>query len=568
MGAMQNYVDGGEAVVQAFRSLGVDYVMASPGSEWGSVWEALARQKVTNSPGPIYFSCAHETLAVDLAIGYTVITGRLQAVMLHTGVGLLQGGMGIDGANRLGIPMVVVSGEALTYGEKDGFNPGAQWQANLSVVGGPQRLAEPIVKWSTQAASTETLFQQLVSAGELAQRLPAGPTFLSVPIETQLREWHPPADFRMAPPTPKPVAALGDIEKVADLLIKSKNPVIVTEAIGREVEGYETLIQLAELFGIPVVEGSQTTYANFPMDHPLHQGVGQPSFLDDADLILTVRCRAPWYPPSNRPKKATIVAIDETPFRLHMVHHASQADMFLEGDAVAALRLLADALSASGIDAGAVEERKARWAAEHARLWAANRAAEAEAAAQQVIHPRALMTTLGETLPDNTFYVDETITHRGIILRHLQRHGPQSYFRPQGGLGQGLGIGLGVKLAARDRPVVVIVGDGSFMYNPVIQSLALSHHKDLPIMIVVSNNNGYQAMKKEHHAFYPDGVSAANDLYYGEPVTGLDYAEIPKLFGGFGRRVENLADLPAALKDGLAATEGGKTAILNVMVDP
>jgi len=555
---MQNYVDGGEAVVQAFRSLGVDYVMASPGSEWGAVWEALARQKVTNTPGPVYFSCAHETLAVDLAIGYTVVTGKMQAVMLHTGVGLLQGLMGIDGANRLGIPMVVVSGEALTYGEKEGFDPGGQWQANLSVVGGPHRLAEPIVKWSTQAASTETLFQQLVSAGELAQREPTGPTYLSVPIETQLNEWHPPAAFRTAPPVPKPTPAAADIERLADLLLKSKNPVIVTEASGRDVAGYEALIELAELFAIPVVEGNQSTYANFPMDHPLHQGVGQPAFLDDADLVITIRCRAPWYPPSNRPKKATIVAIDETPFRLHMVHHAAQADMFLEGDAVAALRLLAEALRAAGIDAGAVEARQKRWAAEHAKLRESNRAAEAEAAAQQAIHPRALIAALGENLPDNTFYVDETITHRGIMMRHLQKRGPQSYFRPQGGLGQGLGIGLGVKLAARNRPVVVVVGDGSFMYNPVIQSLALSKHQDLPIMIVISNNNGYQAMKKEHHAFYPDGISAANNLYYGEPVTDLDYAEIAKLFGGFGRRVENLADLPAALKDGLAAIEGGE----------
>jgi acetolactate synthase-1/2/3 large subunit len=565
---MQNYVDGGEAVVQGFRSLGVDYVMASPGSEWGAVWEALARQKVTNTPGPVYFSCAHETLAVNLAIGYTVVTGKMQAVMLHTGVGLLQGSMGIDGANRLGIPMVVLSGEALTYGEKEGFDPGGQWQANLSVVGGPHRLVEPIVKWSTQAASTDTLFQQLVSAGELAQRQPTGPTYLSVPIETQLNEWHPPAEFRVAPPVSKPAPAAADIEKLADLLLKSRSPVIVTEAAGRDVAGYEALIQLAELFAIPVVEGNQSTYANFPMDHPLHQGVGQPAFLDDADLIITVRCRAPWYPPSNRPKKATIVAIDETPFRLHMVHHAAQADMFLEGDAVAALQLLADALRAAGVDTGAVEARQVRWAAEHAKLWESNRAAEAESAAQKAIHPRSLMAALGECLPENTFYVDETITHRGFILRHLVKRRPQTYFRPQGGLGQGLGIGLGVKLAARDRPVVVIVGDGSFMYNPVIQSLALSHHEDLPILIVVSNNNGYQAMKKEHHAFYPDGVSAANDLYYGEPVTDLDYAELPKLFGGFGRRVENPADLPAALKDGLAAVEGGKTAILNVMVDP
>ena len=565
---MNNYLDGGEAVVQAFRSLGVDYVMASPGSEWGAVWEALSRQKISNTPGPIYFSCAHETLAVDLAIGYTVITGRLQAVMLHTGVGLLQGSMGIDAANRLGIPMVVMSGEALTYGEKQGFNPGAQWQANLSVVGGPQRLAEPIVKWSTQASRTDALYQQIVSAGELAQRLPPGPTYLNVPIETQLNEWHPPEEFRTAPPVSKPHPPLSEIDRLAKLLIDAKNPVILTEAAGREAAGYAALVALAELFGIPVVDGSQATYANFPKDHPLYQGAGQPAFLADADLILTIRCRAPWYPPSNRPKKATIVAIDEMPFRPHMVHHAAQADIFLEGDAVATLELLAEALRAAGIDQAAVDARKARWSAEHDRLWEADRATEAEVSGNTAIHPRTLMAALGAAMPDNTFYVDETITHRGMVVRHLQNRGPQSYFRPQGGLGQGIGTALGVKLAARDRPVVLIVGDGSFMYNPVIQALALSKHEDLPIMIVVSNNNGYSAMMNEHKAFYPDGVSAANDLFYGRDITDLEYSEIPRLFGAYGRRVEDPAELSDALKEGLAAIESGRTAILNVMVDP
>lgn len=565
---MQNTVDGGEAVVQAFRSLDVDYVMASPGSEWGAVWEALARQKVTNTPGPVYFSCAHETLAVDLAIGYTVLTGRMQAVMLHTGVGFLQGSMGVDGANRLGIPMVVMSGEALTYGEKQGFNPGGQWQANLSVVGGPQRLAEPIVKWATQAASVDTLYQQVVSAGELAQRLPPGPTYLSVPIETQLSEWTPPAEFRTAPPAPKPTPSSADIEKVAGMLLGARNPAIVTEASGKEVEGYEALIELAELFAIPVIEGNQSTYANFPMDHALHQGVGQPAFLDDCDLILTIRCRAPWYPPSNRPKKATIVAIDETPFRTHMVHHAAQADLFLEGDAVAATRLLTEVLRSSKLDEGAIGERRARWAAEHDRLVAANRAEEEAVAGNKIIHPMTLAAAMGTVMPDNTFYVDETITHRGILQRHLQNRGPQSYFRPQGGLGQGLGIALGAKLAARDRPVVLMIGDGAFMYNPVLQSLALSQHENLPIMVVVSNNNGYLAMKKEHEAFYPDGASSKNNLFYGEPITSLEYSEIPKLFGGYGRRVEDPAELSDALKEGLAAIENGRSAILNIMVDP
>jgi len=566
--ATPNTLDGGEAVVQGFRSLGLDYVMASPGSEWGGVWEAFARQKISNSPGPTYLSCAHETLAVDLAIGYTVVTGRMQAVMLHTGVGLLQGAVGIDGANRLGIPMVVLSGEALTYGEKAGFNPGAQWQANLSVVGSPHRLAEPIVKWSTQASSTETVYQQVVAAGELAQRTPTGPTYLGVPIETQLNEWTPPDSFRDAPPPSKPHAPLAEIDALAKMLAEAKNPAIVAEAAGREPEGFQALVELAELFGLPVVAGAQTNWNSFPKDHPLFVGFGQPEFLDECDLIVTIRCRGPWNPPSNKPKNAKIVAIDETPFRSFMVHHAAQAEMFLEGDAVQTMRLLADALRANGIDGAAVAARKERWGAEHEKLAAANREAVARVAGNGKIHPITLFNALGENLPADTFYVDETITHRGLLVRHLNNNLPHTYFRPMGGLGQGLGVSLGVKLAAKERPVVLVVGDGSFMYNPVIQSLAFSHHEGLPIMVIVSNNNGYNAMKKEHAAFYPQGVSADNNLYFGHPVTDLEYSELPKLFGGYGRRVEKADELADALKGGLEAINSGRTALLNVMVDP
>ncbi len=300
----------------------------------------------------------------------------------------------------------------------------------------------------------------------------------------------------------------------------------------------------------------------------MHQGVGQPTFLDEADLVLTIRCCAPWYPPSSRPAQATIVAIGETPFQPHMVHHASHADMFLEGDAVATLRLLAEAVRAAGFDAGAAEQRSARWGAAHDKLLESERAAVAEVAGNRPIHPMVLFAGLTEALPDDTIYIDETITHRGILLRHLGSRGPQSYIRPAGGLGQGLGIALGVKLAAPDRPVVAVLGDGSFMYNPVTQSLSLSKHAKLPILIVVSNNSGYQAMRKEHRAFYPDGVAAQNDLYYGWNVTDLAYEELVQPFGGFGRRVDDPAERPAALREGLAAVQDGRTAIVNVMVDP
>ena len=93
------------------------------GSEWAPVWEALARQKVNEVDGPTYINCWHETLAVDMALGYTRVTGKMQAVLLHAGVGLLQGGVGIHSAFLGEVPMVVCSGEAISYGENPELDP-------------------------------------------------------------------------------------------------------------------------------------------------------------------------------------------------------------------------------------------------------------------------------------------------------------------------------------------------------------------------------------------------------------------------------------------------------------
>ena len=108
--AITNTVDGGEAILQAFRNLGIDYVISSPGSEWAPFWEALARQKSNGTPGPTYIDCGHETLAVNMALGYTQMTGRMQAVLLHAGTGLLQGSTAIHGATVTEVPMIVMSG--------------------------------------------------------------------------------------------------------------------------------------------------------------------------------------------------------------------------------------------------------------------------------------------------------------------------------------------------------------------------------------------------------------------------------------------------------------------------
>jgi thiamine pyrophosphate-dependent acetolactate synthase large subunit-like protein len=564
--AVKNELHGGEAILQAFRDLKIDYIMSSPGSEWGPVWEALARQEVERNDGPIYLSCQHETLAVDLAIGYTMITGRMQAVMLHAGVGPLQGANGIHGASISETPMIIVSGESLTYGERADFNPGAQWMGSLSIPGSPRRLVEPLVKWSLQVPSAETLYESMLRTGQMAQRTPKGPTYLTVPIENMTQQWTPPERPRNIPPAPKTRAAAGDIDEVAKLLVAAENPVIITDAIGRDPDGMAALVAFAELLGIPVIEGGAANFANFPNDHGLHHGYSIDPYLDEADLMIWVRCRMPWYPPSKFPAKATIVSIDENPFKEYMVYQNHKADLFLEGDAVSSLRMLADAVTAIGFDKARVAQRLERGQEFHDRLRDDATTAEVEARRTSPIDPITLFETVGEVLPDDAIFVDETITHTGLLKRHLRWNDPQKYFRAPSGLGQGLGVSLGIKLAAPERPVVAIIGDGSFLYNPVIQSLCLSRDAKLPILILVMNNGKYQAMESDHRTYYPDGFAARNDLFYGAPLNGPEYSELGAPFGFHGRRVDDPAELADALRESMEAVQGGTTSILNVVL--
>ncbi len=563
---MSNQPDCGEAVLEAIRKLSVDYIIASPGSEWAPVWEALARQKLGDGQGPEYIDCWHETLAVGMAMGYTMVTGRMQVVMLHAGAGLLQGSMGIHGAMSGEIPMVVMSGESLTYGEDPDVEPGNQWLRNLSIVGGPQALLAPIVKWSNQATSSRTIYEMVIRSGEMAQRDPQGPTYLNVPVETMAEQWSSPAFPHTAPAAPKKLSPPEDVREVAKHLVASAHPLVVTEAAARDPQAFDALVNLSDLLALPVVETSGTIRANFPNGHPMYQGTDIGPFMADTDLALLVKNRAPWYPPGNRPPKARVVVLDETPHRPNMVYQSLQADNYLEGDMVSTLRQLSEAVTELGIDGKLVEARRQRLGAAHDEREKANRTLEDGAKDGPGIDPLWLCGALRQVMPDDVVYVDEIVTHAGIVREHVPWNRAQSYFAIGGGLGQGLGVALGVKLATPDRPVVALLGDGSFLYNPVTQALGASRDTQLPIMMIVFNNSGYRAMKGGYDRLYPDGVSIANELYHGVHINGPDYAELVKPFGGFGQRVEDPADLPGALQSGLDAIKEGKMAILNVVL--
>jgi acetolactate synthase I/II/III large subunit len=563
--AMRNYLDGGEAILEAFRKLKIDYIMSSPGSEWSPVWEALARQKLEKKAGPTFVESWHETLAVNMATGYTLITGRPQAVLLHAGVGMLQGLMGVHGAFQNEVPMVVMSGESQSLGEDPDLDIEQQWYTGLTF-GGIERLVEPVAKWSRVVTSPYTLYESVIRAGEMAQRTPKGPVYLNVPLEHMLHDWTPPDGARDVPRAPLVQPRAQDIEQVAELLREAKNPVIVAETAGRDPAAFSALVELAELCAIPAMNGRANNYANFPTDHPLYLGMGRYKKLEDADLVLLVGGRAPWYPARRRPTRGKIVAIGDNPHKGDMIYQSMHADVYLEGDAAQSVKLLTAAMKSAKLDAGALAARRQRFAREHEEYVAGLRAEREEAQNGSGIHPLSLVGALGEVMPADTIYVDETITHSQMLRQHLPMKMPQSFFRGSGGLGQGIGTALGIKLAARERPVVLLVGDGSFLYNPIIQALGASKRHELPITIIVLNNKKYEAMRKGHVHHYPDGASDTNNLHYGVTIDGPEYEQLGSHFGLHGQRVEKRGELPDALRSALAATKGGRTAIINAWV--
>jgi acetolactate synthase I/II/III large subunit len=562
---MKNYLDGGEAILEAFRKLKIDYIMSSPGSEWSPVWEALARQKLENKAGPAFIESWHETLAVNMATGYTLITGRPQAALLHAGVGMLQASMGVHGALQNEVPMVVMSGESQSLGENPDLDIEPQWYGGLTV-GGIERFVEPVAKWSRAVTSPHTLYQSVIRAGEMAQRTPKGPVYLNVALEHMLHAWTPPGEARDVPPAPLVQPRAQEVEKVADLLCNGKSPAIVAETAGRDPAAFAALVALAEEFAIPVINGRANSYANFPTDHPLYLGMGRYQALDEADLVLLVGGRAPWYPPRRRPTRGKIVAIGDNPHKDHMIYQNLHADFYLEGDTAQSLELLTTAVRSMRPNAGAVSARRQRCAREHEDYVTGLRAEREKAGNGRGLDPLALVSALGEAMPADTIYVEETITHSTMLRQHLPTTMPQSFFRGAGGLGQGIGTALGIKLAARERPVVLLVGDGSFLYNPIIQALGASKRHELPIVIVIFNNKKYAAMRQGHVHHYPDGASANQNLHYGVTIDGPDYEKLGDHFGFHGRRMEQVGELNDAVRGALAAAKDGRTAILNACI--
>jgi acetolactate synthase I/II/III large subunit len=571
--AQTGTMNGAEALLELFRTQGTDYIFCSPIAAWAPLWEALAkRHATTNVEAPKYLNCRHETLAVGLAAGYYKATGRAQAVLLPTGLGVLNGAMAVRSAFHEHLPMVIVAPDTLSHGAIPGLDPGPEWPTLLVDLAGPVRNGETVTKWAKEVKTASDLAADIRRAWYFAETVPRGPTLVSVPFDILMSPVDEPHGAKTkASPLVAPAESL---REVADLLMRSHSPLIVTEHGARTPEDRAALVTISECVGSPVFEYWMPLYVNFPRAHPLYAIDPIEMHLKDADCILVVGAHGPWHPQETKlPDGCTVIQIEEDPLRPRAPYWGFNTDYCIAGDVganLAQLAVLLKARTTSAEESDRVSARTARWHKHNAANQAETAKQRKPATSGERIQAAILFDTLHRMLPDRSVIVDEIIAQVPAMIQHLFRDRDFSHIRGwAGALGTGLPTALGVKLARPDDIVVCVVGDGAFNYNPVPACLGLAQQYNVPILVVICNNQGYVSQEWNLYKYFPSGYALRDNNPYGRVIEPTpDYAAMAPAFGAHGECVTDQSKLEGAIQRAIAAVEQGHLALLDVRLEP
>jgi acetolactate synthase-1/2/3 large subunit len=180
-----------------------------------------------------------------------------------------------------------------------------------------------------------------------------------------------------------------------------------------------------------------------------------------------------------------------------------------------------------------------------------------------------VFAALNEVLAPEDIVIEEAVTNGNLLYQNLVRSLPRTIagaFAP--GLGWALGGALGVKLAHRDRRVISICGDGSFLFAVPASALMMSAEMDCPFLTVVLNNGGYRASRLPVYELFPDGQSAsAEDATGTRFLSAPDFSSLAVACHAIGEKVLLREELVPALQRALKAVEAGTSVVLDVHIE-
>src|SRR5215211_1657040 len=511
--------NGGAAVVETLRAHGVDTVFGIPGTHNLELYRHLTRLGID------HVTPRHEQGAGYAADGYARVSGKPGVVITTSGPGLTNVITAAATAYADSVPLLIVS-PGMPRGLR-GHDIGYLHETKDST-GALDRL----LRWSRRISSPTEAADAVAEAFTSFTGARPRPVHVEVPVDVLDEPWAGASPLPHERPGPQPDPA--GLDAAANALAGARRPLII--AGGGAVRAAAPLRQLAEQCGAPVVTTCNGKGV-LPESHPLSAGASirlraAQQAVSAADVVVAVGTElgdSDLWGGTLSARYVIRIDIDAGQLGKNL-----PADVALHGDAAAVLSVLAELLTAdsdlrlefepAGLTAAA--ERRARTLREHC-------ASEAHTDALAV---RPLVDAVAAALPPDAIVAGDSsqvIYYGAVHFLPSERPNSLLYMPGYATLGYGLPAAIGAKVAAPDRPVLAMLGDGAFLFS--VQELATAVQLRLPIPIVIADNNGYAEIR--------DAMDSRGIPRVGVDLETPDLPALARAFGAHGIQAETPADV-------------------------
>jgi len=556
---------GGQIVVETLIQESVPYIVGIPGHGTLGLSDALIDQDRLKVLQP-----RHEQAAVHLADGYYRIAGVPLAVFTSIGPGAMNTVIGVASCYVDSIPVLVLTGNSHTHMAGRGVLQEIERQHDANSLA----VFEPITKrvWRPTSADRLRRILQRAFAEMLTGR--RGPVVVDLPMDVQADDaeidLHPPSVYRPSSPVQPDLDFIATAGKLLD---QAKRPVIVAGGGVIAASAWDELRSLAIFLGAPVVT-TMMGKGSFPEDHPLsgfHGGSKGTTcgntLTSHADVLLAVGMRFADESTSSYRQGITyaipptrLIHIDLDPTEIGKNY---PVEVGIVADAKAGLTALLVWLQAKGKPR---DYRDSEYFAEICLLreiWL-KRVCDYAATNHIPVTISRLIAEVRAYLKRDAIVVTSSGNIQAQWFQEAMVYEPKTNLTSGGfsTMGWTVPATLGVKLAAPERQVLGLVGDGDFLMT--VQELATAVQYNIPVVYVVANNIGWIAIRDLQADVYgQERAFGAEFLKDGVPITP-DLACVARAFGCHAERISTPGEVRPALQRAFAAQS---PAVIEVMVE-
>lgn len=546
------FLSGAEMVVQSLIDQGIKYIFGYPGGAVLDIYDALQTIGKIN-----HILVRHEQGAVHMADGYARSTGEVGVVLVTSGPGATNAITGIATAYMDSIPMVILSGQVAS------FLIGYDAFQECDMLG----ISRPVVKHSFLIKNTEEIPTIIKKSFWLASTGRPGPVVIDIPKDMlNCKNKFPyiwPKETKMRSYNPNVKGHKGQIKRVLQEIIKSKNPIVYTGGGVINSNCHNELLKLVEILYLPVTS-SLTGLGGFPGTHKqflgmlgMHGTYEANMAMHNSDIIFAIGVRFDDRTTNNLEKycpKSKILHIDIDPTS---ISKTVKSDIPIVGDAKQILLQILELLEELKYEKN--DNYLKNWW-NNIKKWRSIKCLNFDKDTKK-IKPQDVIDTLFRLTKGNSYITSDVGQHQMFAALYYKFNKPRRWIN-SGGLGTmgfGLPAALGVKLAFPKEEVICITGDGSIQMN--IQELSTALQYKISVLIINLNNSYLGMVKQWQDMIYSSRYSQS----YMKSLP--DFVRLAESYGHIGISIDKVYQLEEKLIHALTLLSKGNLVFVDIKID-